>query len=98
MRESILENPNSHAHWLRLPLFQLFPFQEVVITGSSYQEFAATIRRLYFPNILLAGTENEGTISLFKNRMDAKKTQIYVCENGACKLPVSSPEEALSLL
>jgi uncharacterized protein YyaL (SSP411 family) len=98
MRESILEHPNSHAHWLQLPLFQIFPFQEVVITGPSFQEFAATIRRQYFPNILLAGTESEGKLSLFKNRVDAKKTQIYVCENGACKLPVSSPEEALPLL
>ena len=98
MRESILKNPNSHAHWLQLPLFQVFSFQEVVITGKSYQEYADIIRRKYFPNILLAGTENKGTLSLFENRMDSKDTKIYVCENGACKLPVSSPEEALKLI
>ena len=98
MRESILKNPNSHAHWLQLPLFQNFPFQEVVITGKSYQEYAADIRGIYLPNILLAGTENKSTLSLFENRIDAAKTQIYICENGACKLPVSSPEEALKLL
>ncbi len=98
MRESILKNPNSHAHWLQLPLFQIFPFREVVITGESYQEYATIIRRQYFPNILLAGTENKGTLNLFENRMDSAKTQIYVCENGACQLPVSSPDEALSLL
>jgi len=98
MRESILQNPNSYARWLQLPLFQIFPFQEVVITGESYQEYAAVIRRQYLPNILLAGTENKGTLSLFENRKDSAKTQIYVCENGACQLPVSSPDEALSLL
>ncbi len=65
MRESILKNPNSHAHWLQLPLFQIFPFQEVVITGESYQEYATDIRRKYFPNILLAGTENKGTLKPF---------------------------------
>jgi hypothetical protein len=98
MRESMLENPNSHAHWLQLPLFQIFPFQEVVITGESFQEYASIIRRQYLPNILLAGAEKEGTLSLFENRMDKNKTLIYVCENGACKLPVSSPDEALSIL
>ncbi|WP_297762587.1 thioredoxin domain-containing protein [uncultured Muriicola sp.] len=98
MRESILKNPNSHAHWLQLPLFHIFPFREVVITGESYQEYAAIIRRQYFPNILLAGTDNKGTLNLFENRMEPAKTLIYVCENGACQLPVSSPDEALSLL
>ncbi|MGB5647611.1 MAG: thioredoxin domain-containing protein [Muriicola sp.] len=98
MRESILENPNSHAHWLHIPLFQLFPFKEVVITGKSYLEFASTIRKHYLPNILLAGTEKTETLGLFENRIHKEKTQIYVCENGACQLPVSSPEVALPLL
>jgi len=98
MRDSILANPNSHAHWLQLPLFQIFPFKEVVITGKSYQEYASVIRGHYFPNILLAGAAKKGGLSLFDNRIDPKKTIIYVCENGACQLPVSSPDEALSLL
>ncbi|NNJ88583.1 MAG: thioredoxin domain-containing protein [Eudoraea sp.] len=98
MRESILDNPNSHAHWLQLPLFQIFPFKEIVITGSSCKEFAAVLRQRYLPNILLAGTETEGSLNLFKNRMGSEKTLIYVCQNGACQLPVSSTEEALSML
>ncbi len=98
MEESMLENPNSHAHWLQLPLFQIFPFQEVVITGKSYQEYASIIRPHYLPNILLAGTDKEGTLSLFEKRVDAGKTQIFVCEKGACKIPVSTPEEAIALL
>ncbi len=98
MKESILKTPNSHANWLQLPLFQIFPFKEVVIAGKSYQEYGSIIRRHYLPNMLLAGTEKKGTLSLFKNRLDPKKTNIYVCENGVCQLPVSSTNEALAML
>jgi uncharacterized protein YyaL (SSP411 family) len=95
MRDQILENPNSHAHWMHLPLFGNFSFQEIVITGEKASSYASAIRKHYLPNTILAGTVDQGSLSLLQNRVLPGKTRIYVCENGACKLPVSSPDEAL---
>ncbi len=98
MRESILENPNSHAHWMHMPLFDAYPFREVVITGESAHDFGRSLRHHYFPNTLFAGAIQEGSLSLLKGRIQKDKTLIYICEAGACNLPVSSPEEALEQL
>lgn len=98
MRESILENPNSHANWMHYPLYKVFPFREVVITGPSTAKFATSLLSQYHPNALFAGAVRDGSISLLKGRIHPEKSQIFICENGACKLPVSTPEEASSLL
>jgi uncharacterized protein YyaL (SSP411 family) len=98
MRDNILENPNSHAHWLHLPLYFNFPFREVVITGASAEHYAASLRAEYLPNCLLAGAVDKGSLSLIRDRIDPLRTLVYICENGACKLPVSSPDEALKHL
>jgi len=98
MRDSIMENPNSHANWMHLPIYQLFPFRVVVITGRSADEYARNIRAHYLPNSFFAGAVEKGSLSLLLNRIHPIKTQIFICENGACKLPVATPEEALALL
>ncbi len=98
MRENILENPNSHANWMHLPLFRIFPFREVVITGKSAEAFANTLRRNYLPGALFAGAVEKGTLNLLEGRIDRDKTRIYICESGACQLPVSSPEDAIEQL
>ncbi len=98
MRESIMENPNSHAHWMHLPLFRAFPFKEVVITGRSAQTMAHMLRQYYFPNAMFAGGVAEGSLSLLKGRIHKDKTLIYICKSGACQLPVSSPDAAIEQL
>ncbi|QBA63329.1 thioredoxin domain-containing protein [Muriicola soli] len=98
MKESILEHPNSHAHWMHFALFQVFPFKEVVITGESALEYAKVIASEYLPNTLFAGAVKEGGLSLLKGRIKHDKTLIYICQNGACQLPVATAEEALASL
>ncbi|MBT8282161.1 MAG: thioredoxin domain-containing protein [Muriicola sp.] len=98
MRESILENPNSHAHWMHFSLLQVFQVKEVVITGKSALEYARVIASEYLPNTLFAGAVKEGSLSLLKGRILPDKTLIYICENGACQLPVATTEEALAIL
>ncbi|GGD46158.1 thioredoxin domain-containing protein [Muriicola marianensis] len=95
MRESILENPNSHAHWMHLPLYNSYSFREVVITGESANDYRKSLQHHYLPNTLFAGAVQKGSLSLLRDRIQKDKTLVYICEAGACKLPVSSPEEAL---
>ena len=98
MRDQLLENPNSHAHWMHLPLYHDFPFREIVITGHKTASFSEALGKRYLPNAIFAGAEDKSSLSLLKNRITPGVSRIYVCENGACKLPVSSPDEAMELL
>ena len=98
MQEPVLENPNSHAHWLHLPLNLNFPFREIAISGREAKEKAAILMQAYLPNSILAGAETESSLALFENRWDPKRTLIYVCERGSCQLPVDNPEDVFSLI
>ncbi len=98
MQKKILDNAHSHANWLQLPLFLNFPFHEIVIAGKDVHKKSIFFHRTYNPNTILAGASEKSSLDILKNRIKDSKTLIYVCREGACQLPVSSPEEALELL
>lgn len=86
------------SNWLHLVLFQNQNFYEIAILGEDYQLMGQKISRTYLPNSILVGSLKDGSLELLKNRTVPKKTLTYVCIEGACKLPVTSAEEALEQL
>ena len=78
--------------------FRLQPTKEFAIVGSvtsdRTQEFLKIIHGRFLPNKILALREpgTDESVPLLKGRrMIAGKTTVYVCENYACKAPVSDP-------
>jgi uncharacterized protein YyaL (SSP411 family) len=92
------ENPQNYANWLHLVLFENLPFYEVAFVGDSYKEKARTITKNYLPNTIFAGTQEKSELPLLKNRLVKGATQIYVCQEGSCKLPLTHTKEVLTLL
>lgn len=86
------------ANWLHLVLFQNQDFYEIAILGEDYKSLGQQIGKEYVPNSILAGSRKEGNLELLKNRENPNKTLVYVCIEGACKLPVTKAEEALKQL
>ncbi|MBA4745878.1 MAG: thioredoxin domain-containing protein [Muricauda sp.] len=86
------------ANWLHLVLFQNHDFYEIAILGEDYKSLGQQIGKEYVPNSILAGSRKEGNLELLKNRENPNKTLVYVCIEGACKLPVTKAEEALKQL
>ncbi|MEC3964448.1 thioredoxin domain-containing protein [Flagellimonas halotolerans] len=86
------------ANWLHLVLFQNQDFYEIAILGEDYKSLGQQIGKEYVPNSILAGSRKEGNLELLKNRENPNKTLVYVCIEGACKLPVTKVEEALKQL
>jgi uncharacterized protein YyaL (SSP411 family) len=78
-----------------LVLFLNQSFYEVAILGNDHKTMAQEIAKVYIPNSILVGAQQDGTISLLKNRAVPGKTLAYVCIEGACKLPVSSSDDVL---
>ena len=98
MQERMKEHPESHANWLHLVLYNNSPFFEVAIVGDTALEKKVALQSNYLPNSVFAGAAQNGDLDLVKNRYLEDKTLIYICLQGACKLPIDSIDETLSKL
>jgi uncharacterized protein len=95
-----VEHPDAFAHMLRALDFHLSPTREVALVGDNLGELAAAIREQLRPHIVLAGGP-EGTeqplLMAGRTAVDGRPAA-HVCENFACKLPVTSADELRKLL
>ncbi len=87
-----------YANWLHVVLYNELDFHEIAIVGENHKGIGLEIASHYLPNSILAGSSQEGSLDLLKNRYSAGETLVYVCIEGACKLPVNSSEAVLSQL
>ena len=53
------------------------------------------INKTYIPNKLIVGSVKESNLSLLAYKYNEDQTTIYVCIDGACKLPVTESNKAL---
>src|SRR5262249_31137645 len=98
--EPALRHPHSFGHLLRALDFWLAPTREVALVGDELAPLAAVVRSGFRPHIVLAGgPEGSEEPPLLAGRTTVEgAAAAYVCENFACKLPVSAPEELSALL
>jgi len=72
----------------------VYPYYEVAIVGVDYEKKRSALSSVYYPNILLLGGENGGSLQLLEQKLVQNKTMIYVCEEKNCKLPVEDVTKA----
>jgi uncharacterized protein len=83
------------SNWSRLYLdFLQAPF-EVAIVGDLAGVKRDTMLQEYLPNAVWMGSDADSELDLLKGKYREGKTQIYVCRNRVCRLPVEYTEEAL---
>ncbi|MFC4721225.1 thioredoxin domain-containing protein [Geojedonia litorea] len=88
----------AYSNWLDLMLNFTQPYYEVAISGEEALVKKEQLNRSYIPNKLIVGSTSESHLPLLENRYVDGETYIYVCVNKACKLPVKSVEQAVSIL
>jgi uncharacterized protein len=88
-------NPTFHSYWLTAAIYISYPFYEFGIVGNDYRIGKEKIDRMFLPNIIHFGGDNEGTLEILKERYLPGKTLFYVCENRVCQLPEEDTEKAL---
>ncbi len=98
MQHNFYENASNHANWQHLALYLQHPFYEIAVVGDQHQEIVRKLLPAYLPNTIIAASEKNGDLPLLQGRYAEGITQIYVCQEGSCKLPVSDPALALSQL
>lgn len=99
VKNLIKQEPEYLSNWALLGMELSIPFAEIVMVGSEVNNFSKDINQLFLPNKILTGSmlPNDNPPFEFKSLMDGKTT-IYVCFDKACKLPVTTVENALKQL
>ena len=90
-----IDYPSGFSNWLYLFMNDSEQNKELAICGTNASEFIGKINAIYFPNLIVAGTEKESQLPFLKNRFIEKGTLFYVCQNQTCLLPNSNFEEVL---
>ena len=98
MNDQLERSPSAYSNWLALYLNYANPYYEVAISGTNALDKLNEIHRYYLPNILIAGATIDSKLPIMESRFIEYDTYIYVCVDGACKLPVENTKEAIEQL
>lgn len=90
--------PMAFANWGTLMLKWTEPYFEVAICGDKSKNICREFWKDYRPNVILAFSDSTSDVPLLENRFVSGRTLIYVCREGACKLPVETISEAMELM
>ena len=90
LSDFVRQYPTGFGRALAAADFYLGPSKEIAIVGDP-RAFLPTLRKRYLPRTVFAGG-SDSNIALLRDRpMVDGKTTVYVCENFACKKPVTDP-------
>ncbi|RIA10235.1 hypothetical protein OE09_2090 [Flavobacteriaceae bacterium MAR_2010_72] len=98
VKTEITDYGSAYSNWLDLMLNYTEPYYEVAISGEEALAKKEKLDQTYIPNKLIIGSTEDSNLPLLENRYVAGETYIYVCVNKACKLPVTSVNQAVLLM
>jgi len=84
------------SNWLQLMADFSGDYYEIAISGENAFEKLHELNENYIPNKLIAGSIKNSKLPLMEGRYNESETYIYICVDGACKLPESDTEKALN--
>jgi uncharacterized protein YyaL (SSP411 family) len=96
VQDRFLQYGESYYHWGGLYLYLSAPFYEIAISGPNALEKLNSLNQNYLPQSLSLAHIEKSDLPLLQERFDAERTRIFVCQEGACQLPVEEIEKALA--
>jgi uncharacterized protein YyaL (SSP411 family) len=92
------QHPQGFAHLLQAMDFHFSIVKEVALAGDETGELERVVRGRFRPHLVLAGGKSDG-VPLLKGREPVDgRAAAYVCEDFACRRPVTEPGELAALL
>ena len=92
--EEMYNYPRAYSYWLRTALNEQKKQREIVIVGPKALDWIREIQQQPLENTRWAASTVASNLPLLQNRFKANITQVYICENNQCGLPLRSVEEA----
>lgn len=91
-----IDYASAFSNWLSLWMKTLESQKELAICGKNALENSQKINKLYFPNIIIAGSTSENDIPFLKDRFDKEKDFFYLCSNRSCQIPETKIENIIN--
>jgi uncharacterized protein len=98
LHELAPRHPQAFGHLLQALDFHLSRTREVAIVGDETAALERVVRSRFRPHLVLAGRAPDGVPLLQGREPVDGRPAAYVCENFACKMPVTEPGELERLL
>lgn len=95
VKEDIGAYPAGYSNWLQLMSDFSTEYYEIAVSGADAINKIKEINQVYIPNKLIAGSTSDSPIPLMEGRFNDDITFIYICVDGACKLPEEQVGKAL---
>jgi uncharacterized protein YyaL (SSP411 family) len=94
-----IKYPTSFGVWLSFLFEILSGTKEIVIVGKDWENYVQKILGIYISHKLVQAAEIPTPgYPLLGNKPETSETRIYLCENYACRNPVNTFQEFVSLL
>jgi uncharacterized protein len=98
LHEIASKHPQAFGHLLQALDFRLAAVKEVALVGDELRPLERVVRESFRPHLVLAGGEPDGVPLLADREPVEGRPTAYVCEQFACKTPVTEPAELERLL
>ncbi len=99
LNTAIVNYPTSFGNWASLVLKQLYGVNEIVITGSEYEESRNTILARYIPNKVVQCSESEDSnFPMLMGKKYQPSPSFYLCKNYHCLPPLKDVDNLLKLI
>ena len=99
LHQAAARHPQAFGHLLQALRFHFGPRREVALVGEPLDELAAVVRSRFRPTTVVAGMRARDTrapevVPLLAGREPVDgRPAAYVCQNFACRMPVTEPAE-----
>jgi uncharacterized protein len=92
------KHPQAFGHLLQALDFRLARVREVALVGPELGPLERVVREEFRPHLVLAGGDPDGVPLLAGREPLEGRPTAYVCEQFACRTPVTEPRELEELL
>ncbi len=94
VEKNMIGYPEGYGHFADLYLRKALGAPEIVIIGSDAIPYQQFLKENYLPNFLWAVSDKRSDLPIFAGRFEEDKTQVFVCQNKTCQLPVTTIDKA----
>lgn len=99
LRDAVERYPPSFARWATALIPLVYSMPEIAIVGENAVDLAKAMNQFYLPNkVIMAAADAVERYPLLAGRNASNETNIYICRDYACQLPVKTVEEAKKIL
>jgi uncharacterized protein YyaL (SSP411 family) len=97
--EAVARYPTSFGVWLSL-LYELVKgTKEIAILGGDWKKYLENVNRIFICHKLAQASERpQEKYPLLADKLENEKIHIYLCENYACRQPVTTMQDLINLL